>query len=390
MSESSFLIVGNGHLAHRTMLLLREQKKNVDFNPDLFNEILANTRSKIDDYQEVLTTFQIENYAIIYVLYEEDNQNLESVIALNTLYPQLKIATALFNEKLIPHLKNALSTIEIFNPARISAGDFVKGIYDSTDILQKTTFKIENPQITKMSKPSSLLISLIISFIFLLSASTSYFHYFESLKWLDSFYFVVVTVTSVGYGDVNLLNSTDTSKIVGIVLMLTSSVFIWLILSLILDNLFKRKTERSLGRKKYNYSNHIVLCGLGRLGFFIAEELVSKGEKVIIIESNEHSVHIDHFKRSQIDVYIGNAIQHEVLRDVGVEKCKALIAVTNDDYSNLEIGLTARSFKEDIILVLRIFDEAMAESIKTKFNIQHSKSMSFIAAKKFAELASLS
>jgi Trk K+ transport system NAD-binding subunit len=86
-------------------------------------------------------------------------------------------------------------------------------------------------------------------------------------------------------------------------------------------------------------------------------------------------------------VYIGNAIQHEVLLDVGVGKCKALIAVTNDDYSNLEIGLTARSYQEKIILVLRIFDEVMAESVNTKFNIQHSKSMSFIAAQKLAELA---
>jgi Trk K+ transport system NAD-binding subunit len=388
MCESQFLIIGNGHLAHRTMLLLKEQKKNVDFEPELFIEILANTRSKIDDYKEVLNTFQLENYSIIYILHEEDNQNLESVIAVNTLYPEIKIATALFNEKLIPHLKNAFQVIEIFNPARISAGDFVKGIYDSTIPLESTEFKIENQQKAKISKPSSLLIALIISFIFLLSASTSYFHYFEKLRWLDSFYFVVVTVTSVGYGDINLLNSTDISKIVGIVLMLTSSIFIWLILSLILDNLFRRKTERSLGRKKYNYSNHIILCGLGRLGYFVAEELVKKGEKIIIIESNVNSVHIDHFKRLGVDIYIGNAIQHEVLLDVGVERCKALIAVTNDDYSNLEIGLTARSYKENIILVLRIFDEAMADNIKIKFNIQHSKSMSFIAAKKFAALAS--
>jgi hypothetical protein len=88
-----------------------------------------------------------------------------------------------------------------------------------------------------------------------------YFHYFEHLKWLDSFYFVIVTVTSVGYGDFSLLNANDLSKLVGIVLMLSSSIFIWLIFSLLLEHLFKRKSERSLGRKKYNYSKHIILCG---------------------------------------------------------------------------------------------------------------------------------
>ena len=387
MSNSRFLIFGNGHLAHRTMLLLKNQKKDVDFQPNLFLEILSNNQTKIDDFKELLESIQIESFAIVYVLFEEDNQNLETVIALNTLYPTIRIATALFNEKLIPHLKAALPKIEIFNPARISAGEFVNGIYHPSDLSQKTVFTSNNTRSPKIGKPSTLLISLIAAFVFLITMTTFYFHHFENLKWLDSFYFVIVTVTSVGYGDFSLLHAHDFSKIVGITLMLSSSIFIWLILSLLLDNISKRKTERALGRKKYNYSNHIILCGLGRLGFFVAEELISRGEKIIIIESNVNSIHIDHFRRSQIDVYIGNAIQHEVLLDVGVEKCKALIAITNDDYSNLEIGLTARSYHEKIILVLRIFDEVMAESVNTKFNIQHSKSMSYIAAQKFADLA---
>jgi Trk K+ transport system NAD-binding subunit len=388
MSNSRFLIFGNGHLAHRTMLLLKNQKKDVDFQPNLFLEILSNNRTKIDDFKELLESMQIESFAIVYVLFEDDNQNLETVIALNTLYPTIRIATALFNEKLIPHLKTALPKIEIFNPARISAGEFVNGIYHPSDLSQNTVFTTNSPRLPRIDKPSTLLISLIAAFVFLITMTTFYFHHFENLKWLDSFYFVIVTVTSVGYGDFSLLHANDFSKIVGITLMLSSSIFIWLILSLLLDNLSKRKSERALGRKKYNYSNHIILCGLGRLGFFVAEELISRGEKIIIIESNVNSIHIDHFRRSHIDVYIGNAIQHEVLLDVGVEKCKALIAVTNDDYSNLEIGLTARSYQEKIILVLRIFDEVMAESVNTKFNIQHSKSMSYISAQKFAALAS--
>jgi Trk K+ transport system NAD-binding subunit len=387
MSNSRFLIIGNGHLAHRTMLLLKNQKKEVDFQPNLFLEILSNNRTKIDDFAELLESIQIDSFTIVYILFEDDNQNLETVIALNTLYPKIQIATALFNEKLIPHLKLAIPKIEIFNPARISAGEFVKGIYDTTEIVHSTIFTIDKASLPKINKPSTLLISLVAAFILLITFTTVYFHYFENLKWLDSFYFVIVTVTSVGYGDFSLLSSNDLSKIVGIILMLSSSIFIWLILSLLIDNLSKRKTERALGRKKYNYSNHIILCGLGRLGFFVAQELITRGEKIIIIETNENSVYIDHFRRSQIDVYIGNAIQHEVLLDVGVGKCKALIAVTNDDYSNLEIGLTARSYQEKIILVLRIFDEVMAESVNTKFNIQHSKSMSFIAAQKLAELA---
>ena len=387
MIDSRFLVVGNGHLAHRTMLLLEKQNIKTSFNPYLFLDILSNKSSKIEDFSEILESIEIESFKIVYILFEEDNQNLETVIALNTLYPNIHLATALFNEKLIPHLRNAIPNIEIYNPARISASEFVDAIYHDDEFKSKPSLFIENPQFDRLEKPSFLLSSLIGTFFSLLIFSTVYFHYFENLKWLDSFYFVVVTVTSVGYGDFSLLHAQDVSKMVGITLMLCSSIFIWLILSLLLDNLFKRKTELALGRKKYKYKNHIILCGLGRLGFFIAEELINRGEKIIIIETNENSQHLNHFRKRKIDVYIGNAVQHEVLHDVAVEKCKALIAVTNDDYSNLEIALTSRSYQEKVILVLRIFDEAMAESIKMKFDIEHSKSMSYIAAKKFAKLA---
>lgn len=386
MIDSHFLVVGNSHLAHRTMLLLEKQNKKTNFNPCLFLDILSNKSSKIDDFREILESIEIESFEIVYILFEEDNQNLETVIALNTLYPKIPLATALFNEKLIPHLRNAIPNIQIYNPAKISAMEFVEAIYHAYEIKSKPSSFIQNPQFDRFEKPSFLLSTLIGTFFSLLLFSTAYFHYFENLKWLDSFYFVVVTVTSVGYGDFSLLHADDMSKVVGIILMLCSSIFIWLILSLLLDNLFKRKSELALGRKKYKYKNHIILCGLGRLGYFVAEELINRGEKIIIIEANENSQHLNHFRKQKIDVYIGNAVQHEVLHDVGVEKCKALIAVTHDDYSNLEIALTARSYQEKIILVLRIFDEAMAESIKLKFDIEHSKSMSYIAAVKFAQL----
>ena len=85
-------------------------------------------------------------------------------------------------------------------------------------------------------------------------------------------------------------------------------------------------------------------------------------------------------------MYIGNARQPNVLSDVGIENCRALVSVINDDFTNLEIGLNARYFKPDLILVLRIFDETMADIIKQKFDIHLTKSMSYIAAEKFSSL----
>lgn len=200
-----------------------------------------------------------------------------------------------------------------------------------------------------------------------------YFHFSEQLSWLDAFYFVIVTISTVGYGDINLQNSSALSKIIGIVLILCSSIFIWLIFSLLIDRIVKRRAQRSLGRKKYNYKNHVILCGLGRLGYFIADELQKTGERIVVIESNQESASIEYFRNLDIDVYIGNARQPHVLQDAGTEHCRALISVINDDYANLEIGLNARYFQPDLRLVLRIFDESMADVIKEKFDIHLTK-----------------
>jgi len=73
------------------------------------------------------------------------------------------------------------------------------------------------------------------------------------------------------------------------------------------------------------------------------------------------------------------------LQDVGAAHAKALISVINDDYTNLEIGLNARSFQPKLRLILRIFDESMATIIKEKLDIYLTLSMSAIADEKFVE-----
>jgi hypothetical protein len=203
---------------------------------------------------------------------------------------------------------------------------------------------------------------------------------------LDAAYFVVASITTVGYGDINLLKASDTSKVVDIFMVLSSVAIVSLVFSLILDRIIKQRAQYAMGRKTYAYKNHIVVCGLGRLGYFIVEELLQRGEKIVIIESDEHSPNIAHFRAKNVDVYIGDARLPKVQQDVGVESCHALLSVTNDDYANLEIGLNARHFRPDVCLILRIFDESMAEIIREKFDINLTESMSFLAAQEFCSL----
>jgi Trk K+ transport system NAD-binding subunit len=385
MNSRTVLILGSGHLASRTKLLVTQKGFTVTHLPNLFSNLPSADSSTIGETEKIFNHLDMRSFNMTYVLFENDEDNLEIVIAMMALYSSIPITTSLFNENIRPHLENANKNLIILNPAKLAAPLFANALDNPIDRNQKSGPKLVRIMPKKKSN-NSFLIFLISFFSLMVFSSVMYFHFSEQLSWLDALYFVVVTISTVGYGDINLLNSSELSKIIGIVLIVCSSIFIWLILSLLIDRIVKSRAERSLGRKKYNYKNHVILCGLGRLGYFIAEELHKNGERIVIIESNQDSASIEYIRSLDIDVYIGNARQPKVLQDAGAEHCRALISVINNDYTNLEIGLNARYFQPDLRLVLRIFDESMAAVIKHKFDIHLTKSMSFITAEKLASI----
>jgi hypothetical protein len=385
MNNRTVLIIGFGHLANRTKLLASKKGFIVTHLPNIFSNLQNPDSSTINEIQKIFDNLDMKSFTMTYVLFDKDEDNLEIVIPLMALYPDIPVTATLFNENIRPHLEKANHNLKIINPAKLAAPFFVNAL----DNVIKHDIKLGlKPNPIKHEKKSSISFLMILVLLFSLIAFScvAYFHFNDHLSWLDAFYFVVVTISTVGYGDINLQHSSALSKIIGILLILCSTVFIWLIFSLLIDRIIKKRTQRSLGIKKYKYKNHIILCGLGRLGYFIAKELHNRGEKIIIIEANQDSETIEYFRNLNIDVYNGNACLPHVMQDVGAMHCRALISVINNDYANLEIGLNARYFQPDLRLVLRIFDESMAEVIKEKFDIHLTKSMSFIAAEKFASM----
>nr|MBP6314042.1 potassium channel family protein [Chitinophagaceae bacterium] len=384
MQKKVVHIFGSGHLVFRLKKIIESKSYQVvQCNDEVINNISI-SGSIIDNLESYFKQVDLEHVKMIYLLDDKDENNLQLVIALSALKLNIPITVSLFNENFISNLFKDNPKITILNPAKIAAPHFVEALDKEHERTEEIPSK--SVQNSPQKKGDYLILKLLAVFLSVLTCYVLYFHYHEHLNWVNAIYFVVSTMTTVGYGDVNLLNASDWSKMLAVVLMLASTTLMWMIFSLTVDYFLKNRIQISLGRKKYNLKKHIIVCGLGRLGYYIVQELLQKGEKVIIIEIDENSKHIEYFRSRGAAVYVGDARSEKVLADVNVTKSAALISVINNDALNIEIGLHAQALCPHLKIILRIFDEDIAAELKEVLHLNFVISNSSIASKYFYKI----
>lgn len=117
------------------------------------------------------------------------------------------------------------------------------------------------------------------------------------------------------------------------------------------------------------YRNHVVLCGLGRVGYRIVHDLLAARLQVVAIEKHADSVFIEEIQGLDVPVLIGDSRLKKNLQLANLEQARAIILATNDDLANLDAALTARDMKPDIKVVLRLFDDTLATKVAAQFNM---------------------
>lgn len=133
--------------------------------------------------------------------------------------------------------------------------------------------------------------------------------------------------------------------------------------------------------------NHIILVGLGRLGFRVFNLLRKLGEAVVVIEADPRNQFLDAVRRDGSPLLIGDARREELLNDANVAAARSIVVAADDDLANLEIALDARAVRPDIKVVLRLFDQNMAEKIREGLDIGLAMSQSALSAPAFAVAA---
>lgn len=189
------------------------------------------------------------------------------------------------------------------------------------------------------------------------------FMYIENDGFLNAFFMTVITISTVGYSLLHEL--TDAGKVFTIILIIISlSVYAYsisIITSYLVEgNIEKLIRGRSLKKAK-KMKNHTILCGYGRIGQQVSDELLAHNMPFLVIDENLEVIKAS--ENPNIKFIEGDATQDDILIKAGVENARALISALPTDADNLYIALSARDLNEDIVIISRGSDQSAEKKL---------------------------
>jgi voltage-gated potassium channel len=178
-------------------------------------------------------------------------------------------------------------------------------------------------------------------------------------SWFDSFYFTVITITTIGYNEPE--GMTRSGRYFTILLIFVGVGTIGYALSAVARSVLEFELISTLGKRRMfkdisKLSDHYIICGSGRMGSRIIKEVARRGQDFVIIESDETAA--DRMLSGGHLVLMGDATNDQVLLGAGIERARGLVCAVTSDPDNLYITLAARDLNKDLFIVARASDEA--------------------------------
>lgn len=176
----------------------------------------------------------------------------------------------------------------------------------------------------------------------------------EGWNFFDGLYMTVTTLATVGYGETHPLSRMG--RAYTIVLILAGAGFMLYIISAVARAVVEGEIRQALGKRKLvkqlqKLKDHFIICGFGRIGEAIANQLKLAGAPFVVVDNNpEHTARLE---ETGYNFVVGDATRDEVLQEAGIERARGLVAVVGPDASNVFIILSARSLNPGLFIVAR-------------------------------------
>ncbi|MEW5909507.1 MAG: potassium channel protein [Thermodesulfobacteriota bacterium] len=201
--------------------------------------------------------------------------------------------------------------------------------------------------------------------VILVVAGTVGYMIIEEWSLIDSLFMTIITVSTVGYGEVNRLSFPG--RIFSIFLIIIGVGYFFFIAGAVVQFMLEGRILNILGRKRLDrkigrLKNHYIVCGYGRIGRVLCQNIRRKPVPIVVIEKDKEMVPV--LEEDGMLYIIGDASNESTLTAAGIEHAGGLIAVLGEDSDNVFLTLTARQLNSRIYIMARASREASKLKLK--------------------------
>ncbi len=195
----------------------------------------------------------------------------------------------------------------------------------------------------------------LLALFFLIMMGTAGYMTLENMEFPDALYMTIISITTTGFGEVRPLS--HAGRFFTMVIIILGISLLGFVATQLAEFLFNIRFFRryKMNKQILTLDNHCIICGFGRMGKKICEELNDQGVPFVVIESNNEE--LSNLEESGYLFIHGDSTIDEILEEAGIRRAKYLIAVTSADANNVYTVLTARNLNPQLHIVSRAIEE---------------------------------
>ena len=191
----------------------------------------------------------------------------------------------------------------------------------------------------------------------------------ETVSLIDCFYMTFITVATIGFTEVIDLTGHPGGRMFTILIGFAGIGTVTYIMSSLTAFILEGELNAAFRRQKmvksvHNFNGHYIVCGVGRVGTNVANEVFASGRQVVVIERDEQALDAFRQRNPGVPAFPGDASEDDALREAGIDHAAGVFAVTGDDSKNLVVTLSAKALNPALRVVARCHEVNYIEKIR--------------------------